>query len=60
LEPTVISKYDDKEDKLYLVLYQRTPRGRTLRKGWENKWSVLPNFENWINYFKSNEQNASA
>jgi len=28
-----------------------------MRKDWQAPWKVLPNFQSWIDYFKSNEAN---
>lgn len=56
-EPNIISKYNDKDDSLYLAYYFKNPPGRILRKKWSTDWKVLPNLENWINYFKNNENN---
>jgi hypothetical protein len=56
-EPNIISKYNDKDDNLYLAYYFKNPPGRILRKKWSTDWKVLPNLENWINYFKNNENN---
>jgi hypothetical protein len=55
--PEVISKYNPKDDSLYVVLLHRRPPGNVLHKKWNCDWRVLPNFENWLNYFKNNENN---
>jgi hypothetical protein len=56
-DPQVIAKYNEKEDNLFLALYFKNPPGRILRKKWSADWRVLPNLENWINFFKNNDQN---
>lgn len=48
-EPTnIITRYNDKDDNLYMILYNKIPQGRVLRKKWTNEWRNLPNLENWI------------
>ena len=42
---------------MLLALYFRNPPGRLLRKKWSAEWRVLPNLENWINFFKANDTN---
>ena len=42
---------------MLLALYFRNPPGRLLRKKWSAEWRVLPNLENWINFFKPNDTN---
>ncbi|EAR91082.3 hypothetical protein TTHERM_00430030 (macronuclear) [Tetrahymena thermophila SB210] len=56
-EPSIITKYNDKDDNLYVAMYFKNPPGRILRKKWNADWKVLPNLENWINYFKNSENN---
>lgn len=56
-EPDIQSIYDEDEDALLLSLYFRNPPGRILRKKWTCPWRVLPNLENWINFFKDSEKN---
>ena len=55
--PDLQARYYDQEDALLLALYFRNPPGRILRKKWTCNWRVLPNLENWINYFKNNDKN---
>ena len=43
--------------KLKINLYYKNPQGRMLRQKWSAEWKVLPNLENWINFFKNNENN---
>ena len=57
LEPEMSTKYYDKEDALLVSLYFRNPPGRILRKKWTADWRVIPNLENWINFFKPEERN---
>jgi hypothetical protein len=52
-----VTRYNEKEDNLLLITYFRNPPGRVLRKKWSAEWRVLPNLENWINFFKTNEAN---
>ena len=56
-EPNIVTKYNEKDDNLYVAMYFKNPPGRILRKKWSTEWRVLPNLENWINYFKNNEAN---
>jgi len=56
-EPEVQSIYDEEDDALLLSLYFRNPPGRILRKKWTCPWRVIPNLENWINFFKESEKN---
>lgn len=56
-DPHVISKYNDRDDSLQLMLYYKNPPGRILRRKWSTEWKVLPNLENWINFFKLLENN---
>ena len=56
-ESTVCMKYNENNDKLYLALLYKNPARRMNRKFWESSWKVLPNFENWLKYFKENETN---
>jgi hypothetical protein len=53
----MITKYNEKDDSLLVALYYKNPPGRTLRKKWSSEWKVLPNLENWINFFKNSEIN---
>lgn len=41
-------------------LLHRKPPGGVLQKKWVADWRVLPNFENWMNYFRNNESNLKA
>lgn len=52
-----MSKYNAKDDNLYVGMYFKNPPGRIFRKKWNAEWKVLPNLENWINFFKNNENN---
>lgn len=56
-EASAVWKYDEASDKLYLVLLYRNNSRRASRKAWENSWKVVPNFENWLKFFKNNENN---
>ncbi len=56
-DPTIVAKYNDKDDNIYIILYFKNPPGRILRKKWSQDWKVLPNLENWINFFKDYENN---
>lgn len=56
-EPSIITKYNDKDDSLQVALYFKNPPGRILRKKWSAEWKVIPNLENWINFFKNSESN---
>lgn len=56
-DPNFIAKYNDRDDNLYLIVYFKNPPGRVFRKKWTAEWRVLPNLENWILNFKSNEIN---
>lgn len=56
-EPSIVTKYNDKDDSLQVALYYKNPPGRILRKKWNAEWKVFPNMENWINHFKSSEAN---
>lgn len=56
-DPNLISKYNEREDNLYLLIYYKNPPGRIFRKKWTAEWRVLPNLENWILHFKTNEIN---
>lgn len=56
-DPTLLLKYNEKDDNLFVLLYFKNPPGRIFRKKWSAEWRVLPNLENWINYFKNNDQN---
>lgn len=56
-DPETYTQYNDKEDSLLLGVYYKNPPGRVIRKKWTNPWKVLPNIENWILYFKENENN---
>lgn len=38
-------------------MYYKNPPGRVLRNKWSAEWKVMPNIENWINFFKNNENN---
>ena len=39
------------------MCYYKNPPGRILRRKWSTDWKVLPNLENWINFFKLLENN---
>lgn len=56
-DPNVIARYNDRDDNLFLMIYYKNPPGRIFRKKWTSEWRVLPNLENWILYFKTNENN---
>lgn len=56
-DPHVVTKYNEKDDNLFVAMYFKNPPGRILRKKWAAEWRVLPNLENWINYFKNNDAN---
>ena len=56
-DPILVHKYNDKDDNLYLAMYYKNPPGRILRTKWPADWKVLPNVENWINFFKQNSFN---
>lgn len=56
-EPSIITKYNEKDDNLYVIMYYKNPPGQILRKKFTADWRVLPNLENWINFFKNNENN---
>ena len=56
-ESTLVSRYNEQNDSLYLALVYKNPIRRVHKKNWEANWKVLPNFENWLNYFKSNDAN---
>ncbi len=38
-------------------MYFKTPPGHFYRKKWAADWKVVPNLENWINFFKNNDSN---
>jgi hypothetical protein len=46
-DPTVLTKYNARDDNLLVALYFKNPPGRILRQKWSAEWRVLPNFENW-------------
>ncbi|EGR30654.1 hypothetical protein IMG5_126590 [Ichthyophthirius multifiliis] len=56
-EPLMVTKYNSREDNLFIVLYFKNPPGRVFRKKWNAEWQVMPNLENWIQFFKNNEVN---
>ena len=56
-DPNVVARYNERDDNLYLMVYYRNPPGRIFRKKWTAEWRVLPNLENFILYFKNNENN---
>lgn len=56
-DPILVSKYNEKDDNLYLAMYYKNPPGRILRTKWSADWKILPNLENWINFFKNNDNN---
>ncbi|KRX02221.1 hypothetical protein PPERSA_04843 [Pseudocohnilembus persalinus] len=56
-DPILVSKYNEKDDNLYLAMYYKNPPGRVLRQKWSAEWKVLPNLENWINFFKNSAGN---
>lgn len=58
--PELISRYNAKDDCLYVGLLHRKPPGGLLQKKWVADWRVLPNFENWMNYFRNNDNNLKA
>lgn len=57
MDPHVISRYNDRDDNLQIAFYFRNPPGRILRRKWSAEWKVIPNLENWVNFFKNNETN---
>lgn len=52
-----MSQYNARDDNLFVAVYYKNPPGRILRQKWSCEWRVLPNMENWINFFKSSENN---
>ena len=56
-DQTVVSKYNETDDNVYLSFYYKNPHGRQMKQKWSADWKVLPNLENWINFFKTNENN---
>lgn len=53
----LITKYNDLEDALHVVAYFKKPQGSMLYNGWRNPFQVIPNFELWLQHFKSNTEN---
>lgn len=39
-----------------MLAYKNNPR-RVSKRAWESNWKVLPNYESWLKYFKTNEAN---
>lgn len=56
-DPEILTKYDDKTDSLYVAAFFKNPPGRVNYRKWVADWKTLPNFDNWFNYFKNNENN---
>ena len=51
LEPDLIQKYFSRDDSLLLAVFFKTPRSRVVRKQWTSVYSVMPDFQNWIDHF---------
>ena len=56
-DPEIVSKYDDKSDSLYVAVFYKNPDSRENHRKWIADWKTLPNFDNWFNYIKTNENN---
>lgn len=56
-EYSLFTKYDENNDKLYVMLVYRNNARRVSRRLWESNWKVLPNYESYLAYFKGNDAN---
>jgi hypothetical protein len=52
-DPDVLAHYYARTDSLLLALFFKTPPGRILRRQWTSGWRVIPNFSQFLTYFKN-------
>ncbi len=55
-----LTRYNEDNDRLYLVLMYKNNQRRAHNKLWESAWKVLPNYESWLKYFKENDANLNS